>query len=306
MTNRKNKLINIAKLDSKVKIVVDDKSGFCFGVSRAVQMAEAQLDKNEPITSLGDIVHNNEEVLRLENKGLQTISHCGMQELKTKNVLLRAHGEPPATYKLLKEKGINVIDATCPVVLKLQHKVRNAWKRIRKNNGQIVIYGKKGHPEVVGLIGQTNGEAIVISDLEDLTFINPELPVELFSQTTMSNLGFVKIEQEIRNLYGNKINLRVHNTICAQVENRAPHLKNFANQYEIIIFVGGEKSSNGKMLFDICKRENIATYYVFGDLSVKKEWFCNNPKSVGICGATSTPNWLMQKVAKRVREIVNS
>jgi len=298
-------MTSVADNFSKVKIVVDDKSGFCFGVSRAVRMAEEQLDNNETLTSLGDIVHNNEEVLRLEKKGLRTISNYQMQELKTKKVLLRAHGEPPSTYELLKKQNIAIIDATCPVVLKLQHKVLSAWKKTKKNNGQIVIYGKKGHPEVAGLIGQTDGEAIVISNLEDLILINPKKPVDLFSQTTMSNEDFLRIEQAIRAKYGNSLELNVHNTICAQVENRVPHLKNFAKKFDIIILVGGEKSSNGKMLYDICKQVNPETYYVYGDLALQQQWFRKNIKSVGICGATSTPNWLMKKVAEKVNIMVN-
>jgi 4-hydroxy-3-methylbut-2-enyl diphosphate reductase len=256
------------------------------------------------LTSLGDIVHNNEEVLRLEKKGLKTISHNEMSQLHNEKVLLRAHGEPPSTYMYLKEKGVNIIEATCPVVLKLQHNVRNSWEKMKTQNGQIVIYGKKGHPEVVGLIGQTNGEAHVISDVEDLKLLDPQRPVEIFSQTTMSNEGLIEIEQIIKKKFKN-INLTVHHTICEQVANRVPHLKNFAKQFEIIIFVGGEKSSNGKMLFDICKQINQFTYYAYSNQAVEAEWFNNHPQSVGICGATSTPHWLMKKVAEKVNEIIN-
>jgi len=289
----------------RINIVVDSESGFCFGVSRAVKMAEKQLDKNESLTSLGDIVHNNEEVLRLEKKGLRTISHSEISLLSNEKVLLRAHGEPPSTYSSLKNKGVTVIDATCPVVLKLQNKVRYAWQNMNKQNRQIVIYGKKGHPEVSGLLGQTDGEAIVISSAEDLALLDEKKNIELFSQTTMSNQGLNEIEQAIRTKFGNSINLIVHHTICAQVENRAPHLKNFAKQFELIIFVGGEKSSNGKMLFNVCKAVNRHTYYAHSDLAVEKDWFESAPKSVGICGATSTPHWLMEKVAKKVSRIVN-
>ena len=285
-------------------IIVDNKSGFCFGVSRAVKMAEKQLDMNESLTSLGDIVHNNEEVLRLEKKGLRTISHDDMQTLTNEKVLLRAHGEPPSTYKILESKGISIIDATCPVVLKLQHSVRSAWQKLKERNGQIIIYGKKGHPEVIGLIGQTNGEALVISGAEDLKDLDTDRPVEIFSQTTMSNQGLIEIEQILSKNFDNK-NFMVHRTICDQVEKRAPHLKNFAKQFEIIIFVGGEKSSNGKMLFDVCKQVNPFTYYAHSDSAVEKEWFNNNPKSVGVCGATSTPQWLMEKVAKKVGLMVS-
>ena len=285
---------------SNISVVVDSGSGFCFGVQRAVQMAEEQLTKNEKLTSLGDIVHNNEEVLRLENKGLRTISHHEISELKNEKVLLRAHGEPPSTYKVLKEQGVSIIDATCPVVLKLQHNVRNSWKKIKENNGQLIIYGKKGHPEVVGLIGQTDGEAIVISGVEDLILLDANRPVEIFSQTTMNNTGLIEIENKIREKFPT-IQLTVHHTVCAQVETRAPHLKDFAKQFEIIIFVGGEKSSNGKMLFDVCKQVNPFTYYAHSDSSVETEWFKNNPKTVGVCGATSTPNWLMERVAEKIK-----
>ena len=286
-------------------VVVDNESGFCFGVSRAVRMAEEQLDNNKTLTSLGDIVHNNEEVLRLEKKGLRTISLDEIQSLKNETVLLRAHGEPPSTYNALQNEGINIIDATCPVVLKLQNSVRKSWEKLKERNGQIIIYGKKGHPEVAGLLGQTNGEAVVISGAEDLMTIDTSRPIEIFSQTTMSNQGLIEIKKVISEKFDND-NFIVHHTICDQVEKRAPHLKNFAKQYETIIFVGGEKSSNGKMLFDVCKQVNPFTYYAYSDLAVKKEWFKNHPKSVGICGATSTPQWLMEKVAEKVQLVISS
>jgi 4-hydroxy-3-methylbut-2-enyl diphosphate reductase len=227
-----------------------------------------------------------------------------MSILHNQKVLLRAHGEPPSTYIYLKSKGVDIIDATCPVVIKLQEKVRNSWEKMKKENGQIVIYGKKGHPEVIGLIGQTNGEAIVISGAEDLKDINLAQPVEIFSQTTMSNDGLIEIEDILKEKNKN-IQLTVHHSICEHVANRVPHLKNFAKQYEIIIFVGGEKSSNGKMLFDICKNINPFTYYTHSYQTIEDQWFQNNPKSVGICGATSTPHWLMKKVAEKVNKIVN-
>ena len=293
----------MAQSEYNVVIEIDSKSGFCFGVSRAVRMAEEILDKNETLASLGDIVHNNEEVLRLEHKGLITASHEQLSNLHNRTVLLRAHGEPPATYDLLKKQGIKIIDATCPVVLKLQHNVREAWAELKKKNGQIVIYGKKGHPEVVGLIGQTNGEAIVISGVEDIKFLDSSRPIELFSQTTMSNSGLTDIENGIRLRFGNNIDFKVHHSICAQVENRAPHLKEFAGKYDVVIFVGGEKSSNGKMLFDVCKQVNEHTFYAHSENAVNKQWFDSNPKSIGICGATSTPHWLMEKVAGKVKEL---
>ncbi|MDR2926634.1 MAG: 4-hydroxy-3-methylbut-2-enyl diphosphate reductase [Cytophagaceae bacterium] len=288
--------------DKPVRIVIDSESGFCFGVSRAVSMAEEILKMNEPLTSLGDIVHNNEEVIRLERKGMETVLHRQLDTLKNRTVLLRAHGEPPATYRILKKQNVKIVDATCPVVLKLQHSVRKAWEEAKISNAQIVIYGKKGHPEVVGLLGQTDDEAIVISSVDDIGMLNPARPVEIFSQTTMSNSGLDGIEQKVRETFAS--NVRIHRTICRQVENRAPHLKDFAGEYDLVIFVGGEKSSNGRMLFEICRQANPRTCYAYSENSVREEWFVPAPRTVGICGATSTPHWLMEKVAKKTNEFV--
>ena len=298
-------LNKIGLVTKRISVVVDSESGFCFGVSRAVRMAEEQLNKNEKLISIGDIVHNSEEVSRLEKKGLRTISHDDIAELKNGKVLLRAHGEPPSTYMALHNEGIKIIDATCPVVLKLQYNVRHAWKKMKEKNGQIVIYGKKGHPEVAALIGQTNGEAVVISGSEDLMLLDTSRPIEIFSQTTMSNKGLIEIEQIISEKF-DKDNFIVHHTICDQVEKRAPHLENFAKNFDTVIFVGGEKSSNGKMLYDVCKQVNPFTYYAYSDSAIKEEWFNNKPQSVGICGATSTPQWLMERVAEKVDKIVNN
>lgn len=288
-----------------VIIEIDSKSGFCFGVSRAVKMAEEQLAKNKSIVSLGDIVHNNEEIARLKKSGMLSTSHEQIQSLNNQTILLRAHGEPPATYKTLKKLGACIIDATCPVVIKLQKRVHEAWIKMKEQNGQVVIYGKKGHPEVTGLVGQTNDDAIVITTTEDINQIDPNRPMVLFSQTTMSYKGFEAIRDAIQLWMNNNANVKFHNTICAQVGNRAPHLKSFALKFELVIFVGGEKSSNAKVLFEVCKEVNPLSFFAPSVAHLKSEWFKSNPKSIGICGATSTPLWLMEDVAGKIKDLLN-
>ena len=252
-----------------VIIEIDPKSGFCFGVSRAVKIAEEQLAQNKQIISLGDIVHNNEEVARLEKNGMEPVSHEKIHSLKNRTVLFRAHGEPPSTYETLKKQGNCIIDATCPVVIKLQKRVHNAWMEMKRQNGQVVIYGKKGHPEVTGLVGQTNGEAIVIHSIDDINLIDPDRALVLFSQTTMSYNGFNEIQKAITKRFNHHTNVEFHNTICAQVGNRAPHLKSFASKYDVIVFVGGEKSSNAKVLFDTCLEVNPFSYFTSSETMIQ-------------------------------------
>lgn len=288
--------------DNNMPIIeIDSKSGFCFGVARAIKMAEQIISEQKFVVSLGDIVHNAEEISRLEKIGMSSVSHEHIQSLENKTVLFRAHGEPPSSYETLKKQGACIVDATCPVVLKLQQRIRNAWLEMTEKNGQIVIYGKKGHPEVTGLVGQTNGEAIVISHSDDIRSIDPSRPLVLFSQTTMDLKDFEAIRDSIRIWMNHGVEASFHNTICAQVGNRAPHLRVFASKYDVIVFVGGEKSSNAKVLFNVCKEVNTSSYFTPSALQVQPEWFPSNVKSIGICGATSTPLWLMEEVAGKIK-----
>lgn len=290
-----------------MNIEIDPRSGFCFGVVNAINQAEKELQSAEDLYCLGDIVHNSEEVSRLELKGLITIDHKSLENLKGKKVLLRAHGEPPETYRVAKENGIQIIDATCPVVLKLQSKIKRSWIGFKDSGGQIVIFGKKGHAEVNGLVGQTEGKAIVIEDPNQPVKIDYSKPVALFSQTTMSPDKYLLLADNIRKLMVEALGhedvpLTVNRTICGQVSNRKKEVELFAKKHQVVIFVSGEKSSNGKMLYEICKEANANTYLVSNPSSVVKDWFVGYD-DVGVCGATSTPVWLMEMVAERIREV---
>jgi 4-hydroxy-3-methylbut-2-enyl diphosphate reductase len=286
-------------------VEIDKNSGLCFGVVNAIELAEKELERDSNLYCLGDIVHNNAEMQRLERKGLFTINHEKLKNIKNVKVLIRAHGEPPKTYKLAKENNIEIIDASCPVVLKLQNSVKKYHQEIKERKGQIVIYGKKGHAEVNGLVGQVDGDAIIVSDNEDLEKIDFSKAVVLFSQTTKSIGGFEKIENEIKKrMIATKgdedIDFTVKNSICRAVSNRQNQLRHFVKNYELVIFVSGQKSSNGKMLYNICKTENKNTYFVSNKSELNKEWF-KNIDSVGVCGATSTPLWLMEEFAEKIK-----
>jgi len=288
-------------------IEIDPRSGFCFGVVNAIQQAEKELQHPEDLYCLGDIVHNSEEVHRLESKGLITIDHKVLNGLKGKKVLLRAHGEPPETYKIAEKNGIKIIDATCPVVLRLQSKIKKSFADLKSENGQIVIFGKKGHAEVNGLVGQTQGKAIVIDDPEKLSGIDFTKPIVLFSQTTMSPDKYLLLADNIRKLMVEALSredvpLSINRTICGQVSNRKKEVAQFAKRHQVIVFVSGEKSSNGKMLYEICKQENENSFLVTNPDGVQKSWF-DGVDDVGICGATSTPVWLMELVAEKIKAI---
>lgn len=285
-----------------MKIEIDPRSGFCFGVVNAIQQAEKDLQNADELYCLGDIVHNSEEVNRLESKGLITIDHDALKKLKGKRVLLRAHGEPPETYKIAQQNGIQIIDATCPVVLKLQSKIKKSWIELKKVGGQVVIFGKKGHAEVNGLVGQTEGNAIVIESPELITAIDYSKPVALFSQTTMSPDKYLQLAENIQKHMQDNIPLTINKTICGQVSNRKKEVEMFAQKHQVVVFVSGEKSSNGKMLFEICRSANPKTYLVSNPEGVKKEWF-EGFNDAGICGATSTPVWLMELVAKKIESM---
>ena len=292
---------------SEIKITVDPKSGFCFGVVYAIEMAESILNKQDSLFCLGDIVHNNKEVDRLNKLGLEIIDHNRLKTLSDCKVLIRAHGEPPSTYEIALKNNIELLDASCPVVLKLQHQIKEGYETIRSINGQVIIYGKEGHAEVTGLVGQTNGEAIIVTTKDDLTKINFDKPIYIYSQTTKSPKAFQEIVNEIKkelNKLGKSSDLKfvVHDTLCRQVSSREPQLKIFASENDIIVFVSGTKSSNGKMLFLSCKEKNHNSYFVSDTSEIDRNWF-RGASSVGICGATSTPRWLMDEVANYISDI---
>ena len=282
-----------------MKIEIDNNSGFCFGVMRATTTAESELSKEQPLYCLGDIVHNGQEVERLTKLGLTTIDHTQLAQLQNARVLLRAHGEPPHTYELAHKNNITIIDATCPVVLKLQQKIKQAYNN--HPEAQIVIYGKIGHAEVIGLEGQTNGNAIVIEDENDLSKIDFNHPIILFSQTTKSVEGFNQLVNTIKTKLStsNNIHFEYHDTICRNVANRIPNIKKFASQFDVVLFVAGAKSSNGKVLFNECLSVNPHTYLVSSAEELNPEWL-KNVESIGICGATSTPKWLMEAIKQKV------
>lgn len=293
-----------------MEVTIDKNSGYCFGVEFAIKMAEDEMEVSDKLYCLGDIVHNDMEVKRLSEKGLIVIDRDQLQDLSDCKVLIRAHGEPPETYKMAIENNIELIDASCPVVLKLQHRVKTAFDKMEKENGQIVIYGKKGHAEVIGLTGQTLEKAIVVMEDKDLDKIDYTSPVTLFSQTTKSTKGFYelksKIEERIKAEKGelNEVDFNANDSICRQVSNREPQLKQFSKDNDVIIFVSGKKSSNGRALYQVCKSENERSYFVENEAEIEASWFSPNDK-VGICGATSTPMWLMEQVSKHINSIEN-
>ena len=291
-----------------MQITIDDNSGFCFGVTTAIETAERELQKGA-LFCLGDIVHNGQEVERLDKLGLETIDYDDLRTLHNVRVLLRAHGEPPSTYHIAKRNNIEIIDASCPVVLHLQKRIRDTYQSLHgKNTGaQIVIFGKKGHAEVIGLEGQTNNTAIVIERIEDLGKLDFTRPIYLFSQTTKSVEEFEQIVDEIKVRMGGKLLVEgmfeYHNTICKNVANRVKRLQDFARSNDIVIFVGGQKSSNAKVLFNNCLEVNPCTIFVSSTADITPEILqqCHQAERVGICGATSTPKWLMENVKQHIQ-----
>ena len=289
-----------------MKVTIDKNSGYCFGVEYAIRMAEDEMESTEKLYCLGDIVHNDMEVKRLQAKGLEIIDRDQLKDLDNCKVLIRAHGEPPETYKVALKNNIELIDASCPVVLKLQNRVKHAYDKMSDDKGQVVIYGKEGHAEVIGLAGQTREEAIIVTSEEDLEKIDFSKPITLFSQTTKSTEGFYHIksliESKIREIKGKVdcIDFNANDSICRQVSNREPQLEKFSNQHDVILFVSGKKSSNGKALYQVCKQNNPRSYFIENTDEIQDTWF-NAADSVGICGATSTPMWLMEKVADYIK-----
>lgn len=295
-----------------MEVLIDKNSGYCFGVEFAIQMAEDEMADTNQLYCLGDIVHNDMEVRRLFEKGLRVITREQLQELRDCKVLIRAHGEPPETYELALKNNIELIDASCPVVLKLQNRVKHAYDKINEKDGQIVIYGQKGHAEVIGLSGQADNNVIIVTTEEDLEKIDFTKPVTLFSQTTKSTKGFYKIKEQIeeRLKAAGSVDLNevfdANDSICRQVSNREPQLQKFSTENDVILFVSGKKSSNGKALYQVCLANNPRSYFIENESEVNPDWFVNANK-VGICGATSTPSWLMEKVASYVRALdINS
>lgn len=287
-----------------MRVEIDENSGFCFGVVRAISCAEEALKDSGTVYSLGDIVHNRVEVQRLESLGLKTVGHDDLPRLCGKRLFIRAHGEPPTTYQRASELGIEVVDATCPVVAHLQRKVKQAYEQVTPLGGTVVILGKRGHAEVVGLTGQVDDKAVVVERKEDLDQIDFSHPVHFLSQTTQSIALFEELEAEMLKRVADPSVLSVDDTICRQVANRESHLEKFAQGYDLVLFVAGKKSSNGKVLSEVCRRANTNTHLVEEADDIQAEWF-EGVESVGICGATSTPKWLMQSVADEVNERFN-
>jgi len=295
-----------------MKVTIDTDSGFCFGVVFAIQMAEDELDKTGTLYCLGDIVHNNMEIERLTAKGLKIINHNQLKDLHDCTVLIRAHGEPPETYQTAIKNNIELIDASCPVVLKLQNRVRTSFEAHEQDNRQIVIYGEEGHAEVNGLVGQTSGKAIIVRSESDIERIDFSQPIHFFSQTTKSTAGYSKMKKTIEDRVVEKYGsldpryFSANDTICRQVSNREPQLKSFSAQHDVIVFVSGQKSSNGKALYGVCQLVNPRSYFISSPSEINMDWF-KPDDSVGICGATSTPMWLMEEVAVRLKqsEILN-
>lgn len=281
-------------------IEIDNGSGFCFGVTTAIKKAEEELAKSESLYCLGDIVHNGRECERLKNMGLVTVEHEDISKLHDTTMLLRAHGEPPETYAKAKERNISLIDATCPVVLNLQKRIRNDYTSFPE--AQIVIYGKNGHAEVVGLVGQTQGKAIVIENLEDAKTLDFSHDIRLYSQTTKSLDGFREIVKYISENMMGDATFESFDTICRQVANRMPNIQEFAKKHDVVLFVCGKKSSNGKVLFSECCKVNPRTHMVDDPSEIDASWL-EGVDSVGICGATSTPKWLMEACQEKLRMI---
>ena len=282
-----------------LNIEIDEHSGFCFGVTTAIKKAEEELQKGEKLYCLGDIVHNRIECDRLEKLGLITINHEEFGKLHNAKVLFRAHGEPPATYETAKNNNLEIIDATCPVVLKLQQRIKQKWQETDGDNSQIIIYGQAGHAEVLGLVGQTRGTATVIEKSSQIGQIAKDKNTYIYSQTTKSLEGYREVVQEIKNHIDNDKACESFNTVCGQVANRLNGIGEFAKSHELIFFVCGKKSSNGRILFDECKKMNPNSYQIEGpedlDLTLTK-----GVESIGICGATSTPKWLMENCKQAI------
>lgn len=288
----------IRNIKKMVQIEIDDGSGFCFGVTTAIRKAEEELAAGKTLYCLGDIVHNGMECERLRSMGLITINHDELKALHDVKVLLRAHGEPPETYEVARRNNIEIIDATCPVVLQLQRRIKREYDS--NPDAQIVIFGKPGHAEVLGLVGQTNSKAIVIAGIDDAKSLDFNRDIYLYSQTTKSLDEFHRIIDYIQEHISPEATFRSFDTICRQVANRMPNISSFAKRHDLILFVCGRKSSNGKVLFNECKSVNPNSYLIEGPDEIKLEWI-EGIDTIGICGATSTPKWLMEQCRDRIK-----
>lgn len=284
-----------------IKVEIDEGSGFCFGVVTAIHKAEEELAKGVTLYCLGDIVHNSREVERLKTMGLITINHEEFKQLHNAKVLLRAHGEPPETYTIARENNIEIIDATCPVVLRLQKRIKQEYQEKDAEEKQIVIYGQNGHAEVLGLVGQTTGKAIVIEKLEEAKELDFSKSIRLYSQTTKSLDEFWEIVDYIKDHISPSVTFEYYDTICRQVANRMPNLRTFAASHDLIFFVSGKKSSNGKMLFSECLKVNPNSHLIDNAEEIDDSLF-HGISSIGVCGATSTPKWLMEQIYTEIKE----
>lgn len=278
-----------------MNVKIDNNAGFCFGVVKAIAAAEEELQHHKSLYCLGDIVHNSAEVDRLRKKGLKVIDYKDLEHLKDTRVLIRAHGEPPSTYETAKSHNIELVDATCPMVLALQKKIRQGYEEMRQCGGQVVIFGKVGHAEVVGLTGQTDGNAIIVSSLSDIEKIDMTRPIRLYSQTTKNREEYDQLIAEIKKR--SQSDVMTYNTLCSRVANRAKELEEFAKGVDVVLFVSGSNSSNGKYLYEYCKKVQPKTYFVTDDCKIDKAWL-EGAETVGITGATSTPRWLMEDLGR--------
>lgn len=288
-----------------ITVEIDKESGFCFGVVTAIKKAEEELANGKTLYCLGDIVHNSKEVERLKEMGLITINHEEFGRLRNAKVLLRAHGEPPETYLTAKENNIEIIDATCPVVLRLQKRIKQEYIQKDHDEKQIVIYGKNGHAEVLGLVGQTDGKAVVVEKLEEVKMLDFSRDIRLYSQTTKSLDEFWEIVEYIKDHISLDATFEYYDTICRQVANRMPNIRKFAATHDLIFFVSGKKSSNGKVLFNECLKVNPRSYLIDSPDEIDIE-LLKGISSIGICGATSTPKWLMEEVSKYIRKHIEA
>ena len=282
-----------------MEVIIDDNSGFCFGVVRAIGEAESALERVGEVYSLGDIVHNRVEVQRLEQLGLHTISHEDMPRLGGRTLLIRAHGEPPRTYRMAEELGITVIDATCPVVARLQRRLREAYDKMQEVGGSVVLLGKRGHAEVIGLTGQADDDVVVVENEADLNNVDFTRPIYFLSQTTQSIALFNQLAEEIK-ARAKGVTVNIDDTICRRVAGREALLADFSRSVDVVIFVSGRKSSNGRVLYEVCRGANSRSYNVEESSEIDWSWL-EGAERVGICGATSTPRWLMEQVAEAIK-----
>ena len=283
-----------------MEVIIDDNSGFCFGVVRAIGEAESALERVGDVYSLGDIVHNRVEVQRLEKLGLHTVSHEDMPRLSGRTLLIRAHGEPPHTYHMAEKLGITIIDATCPVVARLQRRLREAYDKMQEVGGSVVLLGKRGHAEVIGLTGQADDDVVVIESEKDLYNVDFTRPIYFLSQTTQSIALFNQLAEEIKTRAG-EMSVTIDDTICRRVAGREALLSDFSRSVDVVIFVSGRKSSNGRVLYEVCRSANPRSYNVEESAEIEASWL-EGAERVGICGATSTPRWLMEKVAEAIKD----